>query len=325
MYTPTLAPSREEPRGARHVELAAGRDPGVDLVLPTVSMAQVFGTVLTASGQPPGDGVTVPVAIGTPTRSPPTCGPCARGPTAPSAPGPAAGWVHPVGAGASGGPGTGMEWGRTRVSVTGGGLADIVIRTQRGAAVSGQVAFDGVSSPPTGTMSITVAPSEDFWPLYTPPIDVTPRRRRLHIQAAVRRVRLGVEGVPSGWMLEGLYVNDRNVLGTRSRFVGARQSPAQGRPHQARHLRPRHGADRGRPPGKRRLHRRLPGRAAPGAGSRLGFPSSGAPPRRDDRDLRRVAAGGLLRVRRESACLLQGVRRGRARTPARYRHEVLPA
>ena len=221
MYTPTWYPGVRNPAGARHVELAAGRDASIDVVLPTVSMAQVSGAVLTASGRPPGDGVTVRVAIWhadswTAYLQPVRTGPDGTFSTPDLLPGEStlSAQVLPVGQGQE------MEWGRTRVSVTGSDIADIVIRTQRGAAVSGRVAFDGVSSPPTGTMSITAAPSEDFWPLYTPPIDVTPRDGDFTLRPLFGECELDVKDVPSGWMLEGLYVNDRNVLGTRISFRG---------------------------------------------------------------------------------------------------------
>ena len=111
-------------------------------------------------------------------------------------------------------------FGQTRVSVTAGDLDGIVIRARRGAEVSGRVVFDGVPKPPMGTMRITAVPLEGRWPGSGVSVDVTPQDGAFTLTPLFGDCLLGVEGIPPGWMLEGLYVNGKNVLGLPVAFRG---------------------------------------------------------------------------------------------------------
>ena len=184
----TYYPGTTEPAAAQPIRLAPGQTAEVTIELARpIRTVRISGRVVDAAGQPPGPGAYVGlVAVEPWSRVPYRRVPLRSDGTFTAAgvlPG-----AYALDADLHAADGRPEERGRALTTIAGSDVSGIVVRTSRGATLSGRVVFEGASVPPAGTTRIAAVATrvDPTGPLLAP--RACRVGRHLHLGAALHRV-----------------------------------------------------------------------------------------------------------------------------------------
>jgi hypothetical protein len=227
---PTYFPGTVTAAEAQRIRLGAGEETTISFGLQAVRASRISGTVLSAEGGPPANGVVslrssdgddVFVGRGTGgilaegTFSIPNVAPGSYVLTARTG-GPIRG-----GGARNGGE---MELGSVNVTVNGEDLSGVTIATTRGASLQGTIVGAGGSRPPLDGVRVVSRPARAFEPLASGQATATVSAAGAFLLSPIHgAVRLRVERLPAQWQVQSIEVGGVDVTDAGLELKGTEQ------------------------------------------------------------------------------------------------------
>ncbi len=227
-YAPTYFPGTSSVAEAQRIRLGAGEETTVGFALQPVRTIRISGTVVSATGGPPGggsvrlasaDGDDVALGVGGGGRIQ-ADGTFTLVNVVPGS--------YVLTARAGGGRGLvfrndDMEQGSIPVTVSGEDITGIAIVTTRGATIGGVVVADGGARPPLAGVRVATRPGRAFGPMSSGDAATVTAFGAFSLSLLHGSVRLRVDGLPPQWAVKSIEVGGADVTDSPLELKGTEQ------------------------------------------------------------------------------------------------------